>query len=67
MTSNYLFDSHALLSFFQEEKGAEAVAKIIEKAQKHGLDRLKFKDFEKVLSGHFHTPSSNHNITSEYA
>lgn len=40
MTSNYLFDSHALLSFFQEEKGAEAVAKIIEKAQKHGLDRL---------------------------
>ncbi len=40
MTSNYLFDNYALLSFFQEEKGAEAVAKIIKKAQKHELDRL---------------------------
>jgi DNA repair exonuclease SbcCD ATPase subunit len=30
---------------------------------KDGLDAVKFKDFEKVLSGHFHTPSSNQNIT----
>jgi DNA repair exonuclease SbcCD ATPase subunit len=30
---------------------------------KDGLDKVKLKDFEKVLSGHFHTPSSNHNIT----
>lgn len=30
---------------------------------KDGLDKVTFKDYEKVLSGHFHTPSSNHNIT----
>jgi DNA repair exonuclease SbcCD nuclease subunit len=30
---------------------------------KDGLDKVKFKDFEKVLSGHFHTPSSKGNIT----
>jgi len=29
---------------------------------KSGFDRQVFKDFELVLSGHFHTPSSNHNI-----
>lgn len=29
---------------------------------KDGLDKATFKDFDKVLSGHFHTPSSNHNI-----
>jgi DNA repair exonuclease SbcCD nuclease subunit len=29
---------------------------------KGGIDAAKFKDFEKVLSGHFHTPSSNRNI-----
>jgi len=40
MTSSYLFDSHALLSFFQEEKGAENVAEIIGNAQKQRLDRL---------------------------
>ena len=40
MTSSYLFDSHALLSFFQKEKGAEAVAKIMGKAQKQQLDRF---------------------------
>ena len=40
MTSSYLFDSHALLSFFQKEKGAEAVAKIMGKALKQQLDRL---------------------------
>ena len=37
---SYLFDSHALLSFFQEEKGAKAVARIIGKAQKQRLDLL---------------------------
>ena len=30
---------------------------------KSGLDSAKFKDFEKVISGHFHTPSNNHNVT----
>ncbi len=30
---------------------------------KDGLDHATFKDYDKVLSGHFHTPSSNHNIT----
>jgi len=30
---------------------------------KDGIDQIKFKDFERVLSGHFHTPSSNSNIT----
>lgn len=29
---------------------------------KDGLDKVTFKDFKKVLSGHFHTPSSNSNI-----
>lgn len=29
---------------------------------KDGLDSLKFKDFDKVLSGHFHTPTSSKNI-----
>ena len=40
MKSGYLFDSHALLSFFQKEKGADAVAKILRKARKQRLDRL---------------------------
>lgn len=40
MTSKYLFDSHALLAFFQKEKGAEIVAKILRKALKQRLDRL---------------------------
>lgn len=30
---------------------------------KKGLDVAKFNDFKKVLSGHFHTPSSNANVT----
>lgn len=30
---------------------------------KGGIDRIKFKDFDKVLSGHFHSPSNNKNIT----
>jgi ribonuclease VapC len=39
-TSNHLFDSHALLAFFQKEKGAEIVAAVLNKlrAQRlHGL------------------------------
>ena len=40
MTSKYLFDSHALLAFFQEEKGTEVVAKILRRALKQRLDRL---------------------------
>ena len=40
MTSRYLFDSHALLAFFQEEKGTEVVAKILRKALKERLDRF---------------------------
>ena len=40
MTSRYLFDSHALLAFFQEEKGTEVVAKILRRALKQRLDRL---------------------------
>jgi predicted nucleic acid-binding protein len=40
MTSPYLFDSHALLAFFQNEEGAEIVAEILQRAVKKGLDRL---------------------------
>ena len=40
MTSPYLFDSHALLAFFQNEQGAEIVAEILQRAVKKGLDRL---------------------------
>jgi len=40
MTSRYLFDSHALLAFFQGEKGTEVVAKILRRALKQRLDRL---------------------------
>ena len=40
MSSGYLFDSHALLAFFQNEKGAEAVAGILRKATKTGVDRF---------------------------
>ena len=40
MTSPYLFDSHALLAFFQNEEGAEIVAEILQRALKRGLDRL---------------------------
>ena len=31
MMPPYLFDSHALLAFFQNEKGAEVVARILKK------------------------------------
>jgi predicted nucleic acid-binding protein len=40
MTPPYLFDSHALLAFFQNEEGAEIVAEILHRAVKKGLDRL---------------------------
>jgi len=40
MTPPYLFDSHALLAFFQNEEGAEIVAEILQRAVKKGLDRL---------------------------
>ncbi len=40
MTSMYLFDSHALLAFFQREKGADVVSKILRKTLKQGVDRL---------------------------
>lgn len=38
--SRCLFDSHALLAFFQNEEGAETVAEILQRAMKKGLDRL---------------------------
>ena len=40
MTSGYLFDSHALLAFFQKEKGAGIVTKILRNAEKLSLNRL---------------------------
>jgi len=40
MTPPYLFDSHALLAFFQNEEGAEIVAEILQRAVKKRLDRL---------------------------
>lgn len=40
MTSGYLFDSHALLAFFQKEKGAGIVTKILRNAEKISLNHL---------------------------
>ena len=40
MTAGYLFDSHALLAFFQKEEGADIVADILRKAMEHRHDRL---------------------------
>lgn len=40
MTTGYLFDSHALLAFFQKEEGSEIVAKILRKSAKQLLDKL---------------------------
>jgi predicted nucleic acid-binding protein len=37
---DYLFDSHALLAFFQKEKGAEVVEKILRKALTQQIDRF---------------------------
>ena len=40
MTAGYLFDSHALLAFFQKESGAEFVAKIFRESLEQRLDKL---------------------------
>lgn len=40
MNSGYLFDSHALLAFFQNESGAEIVYEILQKSRKEHIDRL---------------------------
>jgi predicted nucleic acid-binding protein len=40
MMPPYLFDSHALLAFFQNEKGADEVARILKKALKKNIERL---------------------------
>jgi len=40
MTSGYLFDSHALLVFFQNETGANIVSEILQKSIKDHIDRL---------------------------
>lgn len=37
---DYLFDSHALLAFFQKEKGAEVVEKILRKALTQQIKRF---------------------------
>lgn len=40
MTSVHLFDSHALLAFFQQESGAEVVARILKEALRQDTERL---------------------------
>ncbi len=40
MISRYMFDSHALLAFFQKEEGAKTVGDILQKALKQQLDLL---------------------------
>lgn len=40
MTSGYLFDSHALLAFFQNEKGAKVVYKVLQDSRKQQLNRM---------------------------
>ena len=40
MTSGYMFDSHALLTFFQNETGANIVYEILRKSIKEHIDRL---------------------------
>lgn len=40
MPAGYLFDSHALLAFFQQEEGAEVVAGILRKAMQKDISRL---------------------------
>jgi len=40
MKSGYLFDSHALLAFFQNETGAKIVYGILQKSLEQKLDRL---------------------------
>jgi predicted nucleic acid-binding protein len=45
MTAEYLFDSHALLAFFQKERGAEIVAKILKASVEQGQ-----KEFISVIN-----------------
>ena len=40
MTTGYLFDSHALLAFFQKEMGAEIVAEILRDSRAKRMDQL---------------------------
>lgn len=40
MIPAYLFDSHALLAFFQREEGSEVVARTLDEAILHDRDRL---------------------------
>jgi predicted nucleic acid-binding protein len=40
MTPSYLFDSHALLAFFQGEDGADVVSGVLRKALRQNLGRL---------------------------
>ena len=40
MRQRYLFDSHALLAYFQKEEGAEVVAEILTRTISQDLDRL---------------------------
>jgi ribonuclease VapC len=40
MKSGFLFDSHALLAFFQKETGAKIVYDILEKSRRQQMDRL---------------------------
>ena len=40
MTAGYLFDSHALLAFFQKEEGVDIVAGILRKSREQRLDLL---------------------------
>jgi PIN domain nuclease of toxin-antitoxin system len=40
MKSEILFDSHALLAFFQNEDGAEVVYNILQKSKEKRMDRL---------------------------
>ena len=40
MSLPYLFDSHALLAFFQNEKGADDVARIFKRSLKQERDLL---------------------------
>ena len=40
MKIRYIFDSHALLAFFQNENGAEVVYKILQKTRRNNKDPL---------------------------
>lgn len=40
MTARYLFDSHALLAFFQKEQGVQIVARILRESAEKRLDSL---------------------------